>query len=205
MIKRCGKGHWYDTSVHTMCPHCKKDSEKLGIRLNEIEEDDRTVSFAEAGLSLGEELGAIIGRAEGGIMAPGPDSEAADSDKTISFGFFGVGEIQPVTGWLVCMNGEERGRDFRLRAGKNFIGRSPSMDVVLVDDKQISRAKHCSVIYDPKGNLFYVSAEEGNITYLNDQLLESTKKLEEGDLITVGTTKLMFIPFCGRKRRWEED
>lgn len=205
MIKRCNNGHWYDTSVYKMCPHCKKDSEKLGIRFNEIEEDDRTVSFAEAGLSLGEELGAIIGNAEGGITIPELDSQASDSDKTISFGFFGVGTIQPVTGWLVCMNGEERGKDFRLHAGKNFIGRSPSMDVVLVDDKQISRTKHCSVIYDPKGNLFYVSAEAGNLTYLNGQMLTNTEMLEEGDTITIGNTKLIFISFCRGKRRWEED
>lgn len=205
MIKRCDKGHWYDTSVNKTCPHCKLESEKLGIRLNDMKEDDRTVSIAEAGLSLGKELDAIIGKASNHLTAKVVDCEAGDDDKTISFGFFGMTAIQPVTGWLVCMTGSERGKDYRLHAGKNFVGRSPSMDVVLVDDKKISREKHCSVIYDPKGDTFYVSAEGGNLVYLNDELLEASEKLEEDDRITIGDTTLVFIPFSRGKRKWEEE
>lgn len=203
MIKRCNKGHWYDTSVSKACPHCKQESEKLGIRLNDIEEDDRTISIAEAGISLGKELDAIIGNASG--VMPSRAEPQSDDDKTISFGFFGTAKVQPVTGWLVCMTGKERGKDFRLHVGKNFIGRSQSMDVVLVDDKKISRNKHCSVIYDPKGDLFYVSAEGGNLVYLNDELLETSKELEEDDKITIGDTRLVFIPFSRGKRKWEEE
>lgn len=204
MIKRCNNGHWYDTSVSKVCPHCKQASEKLGIRLESIEEDDRTISIAEAGLSLGEELGAIIGNASIAPI-PGTPDVKSDDDKTISFGFFGMTAVQPVTGWLVCMTGSERGKDYRLHIGKNFVGRSPSMDVVLVDDKKISREKHCSVIYDPKGDSFYISAEGGNLVYLNDELLASIEKLEEDDEITIGDTSLVFIPFCRGKRRWEEE
>lgn len=203
MIKRCNNGHWYDTSVNKACPHCKQASEKLGIRLNDIVEDDRTISIAEAGLSLGEELGAIIGNA-GNVPVHGTVDIKSDDDKTISFGFFGMTAVQPVVGWLVCMTGSERGRDYRLHIGKNFVGRSPSMDVVLADDKKISREKHCSVIYDSKGDSFYVSAEGGNLVYLNDELLESIEKLQEDDKITIGDTSLVFIPFCRGKRRWEE-
>lgn len=203
MIKRCNNGHWYDASVNKTCPHCRQAGEKLGIRLNDIEEDDRTVSITEAGLSLGEELGAIIGKA-GSSPIPGNADIRSDEDKTISFGFFGMAAVQPVTGWLVCMTGSERGKDYRLHIGKNFVGRSPSMDVVLVDDKKISREKHCSVIYDPKGDAFYVAAEGGNLVYLNDQMLTASEPLEENDKITIGDTSLLFIPFCRGKRRWEE-
>ncbi len=204
MIKRCNNGHWYDASVNKTCPHCRQAGERLGIRLNDIEEDDRTVSIAEAGLSLGEQLGAIIGKS---VNVPAPDEPTLDLDdnKTISFGFFGMTAIQPVTGWLVCMTGSERGKDYRLHMGKNFVGRSPSMDVVLVDDKKISRDKHCSVIYDPKGDAFYVAAEGGNLVYLNDQMLAASERLEENDKITIGDTSLIFIPFCRGKRRWEEE
>ena len=204
MIKRCNNGHWYDTGMNKVCPHCKRESEKLGIRLDDLEEDDRTISIAEAGLSLGEDLGAIIGNAGNMPMPGGMVSESGD-DKTISFGFFGMTAVQPVTGWLVCMTGSERGKDYRLHVGKNFVGRSPSMDVVLVDDKKISREKHCSVIYDPKGNLFYVSPESGNLVYLNEELLETSGKLEEDDKITIGDTSLLFIPFSRGNRRWEEE
>lgn len=204
MIKKCINGHWYDASVNRTCPHCKQASEKLGIRINDIEEDDRTVSIAEVGRSLGDELGAIIGNAAGS-SAPKTVAGASDDDKTISFGFFGMTTVQPVTGWLVCMTGSERGKDYRLHIGKNFIGRSPTMDVVLVDDKKISREKHCSVIYDPKGEAFYVTAEGGNLVYLNDQMLTDSEKLTENDKITIGDTNLIFIPFCRGMRKWEEN
>ena len=110
-----------------------------------------------------------------------------------------------MTGWLVCIKGEERGQDYRLHVGKNFIGRSPSMDVILTDDKKISREKHCAVIYEPKRNLFYLSAEGGNLVYLNDTLAESSRQLNEGDRITVGDTTFIFIPFCRGERKWEEE
>ena len=215
MITRCSNGHWYDTSTNKTCPHCKQESEKLSIRLNDMEEDDRTISITEVDLSLGEELGAIIGSSIGssagspiGSFTPPPADaigEDEDGDKTVSFGFFGITATQPVTGWLVCMNGEEKGKDFRLHSGKNFIGRGASMDVMLVDDKTIAREKHCSIAYDPKGNSFYVSAENGNITYLNKEIIEEAVKIKDGDEITVGETTLQFIPFCREGRTWEKE
>lgn len=205
MITRCNNGHWYDTSTHKTCPHCKQESEKLSIRLNDLEEDDKTISITEVDLSLGEELGAIIGNSINNLVPQPEESISEDGDKTISFGFFGVTAEQPVTGWLVCMNGEERGKDFRLHSGKNFIGRSSSMDVMLVDDKTIAREKHGSVVYDPKGNSFYVSAEGGNSLYLNQEMIHTPEKLTEGDEITVGETVLRFVPFCKEDVRWEKE
>ena len=114
-------------------------------------------------------------------------------------------ELPPVTGWLVCMTGSEQGKDYRLHTGKNFVGRSTAMDVVLIDDKTISREKHCSVVYDPKGNVFYVSSENGNLTYVNNVMIESPVKLMSGDQITIGETKLIFISFCEEGRTWESE
>jgi hypothetical protein len=204
VITRCNNGHWYDSAVNKSCPHCKNASEKLSIRLDDVEEDDHTISIAEADISLGEELGAIIGSSMGNNNIP-DSGEDADDDRTISFGFFDVTSTQPVVGWLVCMKGNEKGKDFRLHSGKNFIGRSVSMDIVLVDDKKISREKHCSVTYDPKGNHFFLSPEGGNLTYKNDELLESPVELNEGEQITIGETELLFIPFCKEERKWEKE
>lgn len=207
MITRCNNGHWYDSSVNRTCPHCKQESEKLSIRLDDVEEDDHTISFAEAELSLGEELGAIIGKSvDGNLKGEQTAQTGEDEDKTVSFGFFGLSmKQQPVTGWLVCMNGNEKGKDYRLHTGKNFVGRSTSMDVVLVEDKSIARDKHCTITYDPKGNSFYVSAEGGNIVRVNGGLVETPVKLQRNDEIIIGETKLVFIPFCEEERIWERD
>ena len=140
--------------MYKSCPHCKRAGEQLSISLDDVEEDDKTVSIAEVDISLGEQLGEIIGgnfESTGNLMQPDmgemQESSSEDGDKTVSFGFFGVTKKPPVTGWLVCINGDEKGNDYRLHAGKNFVGRSQAMDVVLTDDKSISREKHCSVLY----------------------------------------------------------
>lgn len=211
MITKCSNGHWYDTSVHKECPHCRQESERLGIRLNDIEEDDKTVSLAEVDVSLGTELNAIMKKTIKGTAdsanqnSPGYGADEEDDDKTLAFGFFGITNNDPVVGWLICMNGSERGNDYRLHAGRNFIGRSTLMDVVLVEDKTIAREKHGSVTYDPKGNTFYLTGEGGNLVYLNGELLDTSQKLKEGDVVTIGETKLMFIPFCREGRTWEEE
>lgn len=203
MIQKCKNGHWYDADVYPVCPHCKRQGEKLSIRVDNVREDDKTVSLMDMDDSLSEALGSLTG-----IM---PDTNMhtqenyQDNDKTISFGFFDVTEISPVTGWLVCIDGYEKGKDYRLHSGKNFVGRSTTMDVVLIDDKSISRDKHCSITYDPKGNAFYISSEHGNIVYLNNEMVNDTAVLNNGDSINIGDTRLLFVAFCQEGRTWEKE
>lgn len=206
MVTKCKNGHWFDPNVTKECPHCKRNGEKLSLQVDAVEEDDKTVSIADIDLSLGEQLGEIIGNA---VMETPDYGKSAgneeDDDKTISFGFFEMTGVQPVTGWLVCQNGGERGKDYRLHSGRNFLGRGNSMDVCLIDDKSISRNKHCSVSYDPKGNAFYLAAEGGNIVYLNGVLIDEAKKLETNDEIMVGDTKLIFVEYCKEGRTWDKE
>lgn len=207
MVTKCKNGHWFDPNVTRTCPHCKRNGEKLSLQIDHIEEDDKTVSFMEADLSFGGPSDRAMGSQ---IGVPVPDftnvmESDGDDDRTISFGFFDVMGVQPVTGWLVCQNGGERGKDYRLHTGKNFVGRSNSMDVCLIDDKSISRDRHCSVTYDPKGNAFYVSAEGGNTVYVNGGLLEGAKRLVTEDEITIGETKLVFVEYCKEGRTWGKE
>ena len=62
----------------------------------------------------------------------------------------------PCVGWLVALGGEHIGTDFRLKAGKNFIGRDMQMDVALTEDKSVSRDRHAIVVYEPKAHLYLV-------------------------------------------------
>ena len=210
MVVKCKNGHWYDPNMHRTCPHCKRASEQLRLTLDDVEEDDKTVSIADVDVSLGEQLEAldILHRTEtnGNQVQAEIKSEQQEEDRTISFGFFGMDSEQPpVTGWLVCIQGAQRGSDFRLHSGKNFLGRSPSMDIVLADDKTVSRDKHCSVVYDPKGNHFYLAPEKGNIVLRNGNMVERAEILQERDTLQLGETILQFIPFCQEDITWEEE
>ena len=210
MAVKCKNGHWYDPNMHRTCPHCKRASEQLRLTLDDVEEDDKTVSIADVDVSLGEQLEALdilhSTETNGNQVQAEIKSEQQEEDRTISFGFFGMDSEQPpVTGWLVCIQGAQRGSDFRLHSGKNFLGRSPSMDIVLADDKTVSRDKHCSVVYDPKGNHFYLAPEKGNIVLRNGNMVERAEILQERDTLQLVETILQFIPFCQEDITWEEE
>ena len=210
MVVKCKNGHWYDPNMHRTCPHCKRASEQLRLTLDDVEEDDKPASIADVDVSLGEQLEALdilhSTETNGNQLQAEIKSEQQEEDRTISFGFFGMDSEQPpVTGWLVCIQGAQRGSDFRLHSGKNFLGRSPSMDIVLADDKTVSRDKHCSVVYDPKGNHFYLAPEKGNIVLRNGNMVERAEILQERDTLQLGETILQFIPFCQEDITWEEE
>lgn len=109
----------------------------------------------------------------------------------------------PCVGWLVALGGEHIGTDFRLKVGKNFIGRSPKMDIALTEDKSVSRERHAIVVYDSKSNMYLIQpGESSSLAYHNNNLLLTPEKLEAYDMITVGDVNLLFMPLCGAKFSW---
>jgi hypothetical protein len=113
------------------------------------------------------------------------------------------GKPDPVVGWLVCLDGPDRGRDFRLHAEKNFIGRSPTMDVCIFNDDTVSREKHGVVIFDPKKQVFWtLPGDASGLVYLNGEIVHTPTQIHAHDTLEMGQTKLVLIPFCGDKYTW---
>ena len=109
----------------------------------------------------------------------------------------------PCVGWLVALGGEHIGTDFRLKTGKNFIGRSPQMDVALTEDKSVSRESHAIVVYEPRAHLYLVQpGESSSLVYCNNDVVLTPTKLEAYDMITVGDVNLLFMPLCGARFNW---
>lgn len=94
MVVKCKNGHWYDPNMHRTCPHCKRASEQLRLTLDDVEEDDKTVSIADVDVSLGEQLEALdilhSTETNGNQVQAEIKSEQQEEDRTISFGFFGM-------------------------------------------------------------------------------------------------------------------
>ena len=79
--------------------------------------------------------------------------------------------IEPVVGWLVCIEGAQRGRDYKIKQGKNFIGRSDEMDIAIIGDDRISRKNHAAVVYDSKQRKFFLVPGDGaGLVYLSNQV-----------------------------------
>ena len=113
-------------------------------------------------------------------------------------------EIGAVVGWLVCIEGNHFGEDFKLKTGKNFIGRSSAMDVVLSGDASVSRDRHAIVVYEPKSNIFLVQpGDSKELFYVNDEVVLSAQEIKGYDVLSVGNSKLMFIPCCSDRFNWD--
>jgi hypothetical protein len=126
----------------------------------------------------------------------------AAEQKTVSF--YGLGETEPVVGWLVCVKGEYYGQSFNLKSGQNFIGRAVNMDVWLEKESSVSRNKHTVVVFDPKSRSFFVQpGESGGLTYLDGELVLTPAQLRAYSKISVGSCELVFTPFCGESFSWE--
>ena len=111
--------------------------------------------------------------------------------------------ISPVVGWLVCVDGPDRGRDYRLHSEKNFIGRSSNMDICIAGDDSISREKHATVSFEPKKKEFWLlPGEASGLVYINEEVVNTPTPLKPRDIIELGRTKVMFYPFCDENFQW---
>lgn len=123
-------------------------------------------------------------------------------NKTVSYWLKESG-ISPVVGWLVCISGTEKGRDFRIVNERNFIGRSEEMEIVLANDMNVARKNHCSITYNPKQRIFMLSPGEGNgIVYLQNKGLYESKQIFNLDVIEIGQNRFIFIALCGDNFDW---
>jgi hypothetical protein len=135
------------------------------------------------------------------VVAPPPNA-------TVRVGAIAKAGIrtEPVAGWLVCLEGPDRGRDYRLHMEKNFIGRAPNMDVVLDGDSTVSREKHAIVIFDPRKKVFWaLPGEASGLVYLNGDIVNSPVQMKADDILEVGQTRLALIPFCGDRYSWTKE
>jgi len=111
---------------------------------------------------------------------------------------------EPVVGWIVVVEGFGKGNSLTLGYGMNSIGRNPDERVSInYGDEEISRKSHALLTYDPKGKRFYLNHGGGiNLTYIGEDPVLQTIELKGREIISIGNTKLCFIPFCGPEFTW---
>ncbi len=93
-----------------------------------------------------------------------------------------------------------------IRTGNNPIGRSNQMYVCISGDDSISREQHAAIIaFEPREATFHlVPGVARGLVYLKDQPVFAPQTLQAYDEVTIGITKLLFIPFCGERFQWKK-
>lgn len=200
-------GHPYDSARNSSCPHCG------GFTPTEA-------PGGAGGFTPTEPLGGSFAPTEAPAGAPGgnynanfgatipPDGAACPNpfgSPTVIGGGRADGDLsEPVVGWLVCIEGPARGTDYRLHAGYNYIGRE-SGDVRIRGDQQISRQNHAMVAYDSGEHLYFVGPSAGrNLIKVNGHAVLQAVAIQNYDIISIGTTKLIFVGLCGEQFSWEK-
>ena len=209
-MRKCENGHYYDASVNATCPYCSSVSGGATMPLGSSDaESGKTVPLGSASADSGKTLPLTGLAGNSGATLPldfGVNNINPDDDgRTVALIKKNIG-IDPVVGWLVSISGEEKGRDYRIHADNNFIGRSERMDICIRGDETISRENHAIISYDTVDKVFYFSPGDGrSIVRYNGKALFQTTELKSHDHIIIGKTELIFVPFCTEDFTWMEE
>lgn len=112
---------------------------------------------------------------------------------------------EPVTGFLVVVDGPGRGTFAPVYQGMNSLGRMPTQRIRLdYGDELIAPENHCQVIYDGLSRRFFVQqGAEGNATRVAGSAVLAPAQLQAGAELRVGETVLRFLPLCGEAFDWD--
>lgn len=223
MIK-CSAGHYYDANAYSACPYCSgaktigaTDDPFAGNPGNmqptidpnmSVDYDpafDHTIDpmangFNHNGMSVTAPPSGRTAPINDGMTVtqqvvpnPGPHIPGTDTD------------LLPCVGWVVAIEGPNRGRDYRIHSGYNYLGRKTG-DIVISGDDTISGERDASITYVYQTKKFYIAHENGRNVLLanNIPVVGGGTELHNFDIITIGNTKLIFIALCGENFNWED-
>lgn len=205
-LTRCSNGHYYDADTYASCPHCSGG----GAAENKTISYDggQTQSLAET-MDL-DSFSQKPSSPESSMISPQPSGNFdLDDAKTVSIyqsKKVETAQMAPIVGWLVCTKGKFYGQDFRLKSGRNFIGRGADMDVCLAGESTVSRDRHATIIHEPRQNIFIAQpGESRELFYVNGNVVLAPVQLKKNDILQIGNVQLMLIPCCDDAFNWKEE
>ncbi len=207
--RRCANNHVYDADLYPSCPYCSNQGNSIqfgdfGFGAPESAAMDTPSATVMPGMGASVYPSRIVPQNPEEMaktVAPEDYLEQQQREGHTVAVFQETYDMDPVVGWIVCIDGPDQGKSYQLYARVNLIGRGEKADVVL-KDMTVSK-EQVKVGYDERHNNFYlIPGDSKNTTYLNDVPLYVPTPVNAYDLIEAGKSKLMFIPFCGEKFRW---
>ena len=138
------------------------------------------------------------------VLTSNDKGSADDDDEGTPY----LGDLEimdPVTGWLVCIDGPSKGRDYKIHSEKNFVGRSDGMDIQILGDNNIAKRNHAVIVYEPKRRATLIlPGDSQGLVYHNEEAVYTPKELKGFDTIELGKSKFLFVPLCGENFEWKD-
>ena len=185
---QCPSGHYFDLSRFQFCPFCgapavrQQQPEQTAYNQPPMPPQPEQVAYNQP------------------PMPPMPPMPPAPPVPPV---VGGEKNTAPTVGWLVGLEGPCAGKSYSLREQRNFIGRSPAMDIVLSEDDQTAEDRHAIITYVPKCRKFYAQPGFSRQLYeVNGEAVIDTKVLSADDRLTIGASVFRFVPLCGEAFGW---
>lgn len=94
---------------------------------------------------------------------------------------------------LVTYTPDPHGKVFNIYEGNNTIGKDLRQDISLTADPAISK-EHLKILYrEAEGKFWAIDQNSSNGTFINDVFAGDKTELNNGDVITLGSTRLVFL------------
>lgn len=211
-MQQCPNGHLYDDSKNSSCPYCSNNSVNATVPLS-----NATPQAGGSGMfPPTADLDGFVPHQE--YVAPQPQVAAQEQPfpptTPVDTPFEKTTYVDPIVndngdtevmGWLVCLEGKNRGRDFRIHGANNPIGRGSDNDINLEFDNAISKGINALIAYDDRNNKFFLyrANNSRNNMYINGALLLSPVELKDYDVLEIGNTKMIFRSLCNESFVWK--
>ena len=198
---QCPSGHYFDLSRFQFCPFCgapavrQQQPEQTAYNQPPMPPQPEQVTYNQPPMPQPEQVAY-----NQPPMPPMPPMPPAPPVPPV---VGGEKNTAPTVGWLVGLEGPCAGKSYSLREQRNFIGRSPAMDIVLSEDDQTAEDRHAIITYVPKSRKFYAQPGASRQLYeVNGEAVIDTKVLSADDRLTIGASVFRFVPLCGEAFGW---
>lgn len=191
-MRICKNGHKYDDSIYgDNCPCCPPIGTNTVPSFNQVSgnKDVKTQvvggdAFANADVDESRTQRIDINPNEGATTIKRIDSlddtNLRNNDRKL-------------VGVLISYNQNPSGDVYKILEGRNLLGRDYKCDIRISNDSKISGV-HLLILYREAEGIYWATDQDSsNGTFINDTFAGERSQLNNGDIISIGNSKFVFL------------